>query len=49
MINDYLKVYVKTGTTKTPTRGRGHRVSIKNPLYDDSSDEEKENNPENVK
>jgi hypothetical protein len=49
MINEYLKEYLRSGTTKTPTRGRGHRVSRKNPLFENSSDDEKENSPQKVK
>lgn len=49
MIKEFLKLYVKTGSTKTPTRGRGQRISKKNPLYEESSDEEKENCPLKVR
>ena len=40
---------MKTGSTKTPVRGRGHRVSKKNRLFEDYSDEDKENQSEKVK
>lgn len=49
-ISEHLRTYVQTGSTKTPTRGRGQRVPKRNPLYEDNSDEEdKENHPERVK
>ena len=49
-IKDFLKLYVKTGSTKTPTRGRGQRICKKKPFYEGSeSDEEKENSVDQVK
>lgn len=41
-------MYVETGNTNTPTRGRGHRVPKKNLLYEEETDEDKENYPEEV-
>ena len=45
-LDDYDKLkpvldqYIKTGTTKTPDKGRGHRQVKKTPRYEDDSQNE---------
>lgn len=45
---EHLKMYLETGTTRTPCRGRGHRVSKKNARFIESPIESEEDTSKKV-